>query len=46
MESELEALHTNNTWIEVDLPHEKKAIGYRWVYKIKLKLMGLLKDKG
>lgn len=37
MQSELKALHDNNTWDLVPLPHGKKAIGSKWVYKIKHK---------
>jgi len=40
VESELQALHTNNTWTEVDLPPGKKAISCKWVYKIKFKADG------
>jgi len=40
MEFELQALHTNNTWTEVDLPPGKKAISCKWVYKIKFKADG------
>ena len=36
MESEIQALHANNTWTEVDLPKGKKAISCKWLYKIKL----------
>lgn len=42
MKKELEALHKNNTWTLVPLPKGKKAIGYRWVYKVKLKSDGSL----
>ena len=35
MKAELQALQTNNTWTLTDLPANKKAIGCRWVYKIK-----------
>ena len=42
MEKEINALQTNNTWEEVDLPPNKKAIGYKWVYKTKLKANGSL----
>ena len=35
MQAELQALQTNNTWTLTDLPANKKAIGCRWVYKIK-----------
>ncbi|KAL0402464.1 UNVERIFIED_CONTAM: Retrovirus-related Pol polyprotein from transposon RE1 [Sesamum latifolium] len=37
---ELSALEKNNTWEVVDLPRGKKAIGCKWVYKIKLKADG------
>ncbi|KAH0638973.1 hypothetical protein KY285_035559 [Solanum tuberosum] len=35
MQSEIKALEDNKTWELVDLPRGKKAIGCRWVYKIK-----------
>ncbi|KAK0605571.1 hypothetical protein LWI29_028241 [Acer saccharum] len=35
MQEEIEALHKNKTWELVPLPHGRKAIGNRWVYKIK-----------
>ena len=31
----MEALHRNNTWELVPLPQGRKAIGNKWVYKIK-----------
>ncbi|XP_070031751.1 uncharacterized mitochondrial protein AtMg00820-like [Nicotiana tomentosiformis] len=37
MTQEFEALYTNHTWDLVNLPAGKKAIGCRWVYKIKHK---------
>ncbi|KAJ0435793.1 putative RNA-directed DNA polymerase [Helianthus annuus] len=40
MNSEMEALHRNNTWTLVDLPHGRKAIGCKWIYKIKYKANG------
>jgi len=40
MTQEFEALHTNHTWDLVPLPAGKKAIGCRWVYKIKHKADG------
>jgi hypothetical protein len=40
MQAELDALEANNTWVLTTLPFGKKAIGYRWVYKIKLKFDG------
>ena len=36
MQQELQALSANNTWLLVDLPTNKKPIGSKWVYKIKL----------
>ena len=42
MNTEIEALRANNTWTEVDLPHGKKAISSKWVYKTKLKADGSL----
>lgn len=35
MQSEIQALEDNVTWSLVDLPPRKKALGSRWVYKIK-----------
>ncbi|KAD3336127.1 hypothetical protein E3N88_31646 [Mikania micrantha] len=35
METELEAIHKNNTWTLVNLPVNHKAIGLKWVYKLK-----------
>ncbi|GAA0184678.1 transmembrane signal receptor [Lithospermum erythrorhizon] len=35
MQKEVQALHENCTWEVVDLPKDKKAIGCKWVVKIK-----------
>lgn len=35
MKSELQELETQNTWNIIDLPKDRKALGGRWVYKIK-----------
>ncbi|KAH9668902.1 Integrase catalytic domain-containing protein [Citrus sinensis] len=35
MQEEIEALHKNKTWELIPLPHGRKAIGNKWVYKIK-----------
>ena len=35
MKSEISALDANNTWTVVPLPPGKKAIGCKWVFKIK-----------
>lgn len=40
MIQELQALRDNQTWSLVPLPLGKKAIGCRWVYKIKYKADG------
>lgn len=40
MHQELAALEMNNTWELTDLPAGKKAIGCKWVYKVKLKADG------
>lgn len=42
MNKELIALSNNNTWELVYLPKGKKAIGSKWVYKVKLKADGSL----
>ena len=36
MEEEIQALEDNKTWEIVSLPIGKKAIGCKWVYKIKV----------
>ncbi|XP_015068864.1 uncharacterized protein LOC107013473 [Solanum pennellii] len=40
MQSEIKALEEKSTWSIVDLPPGKKAIGCKWVYKIKYKATG------
>ena len=40
---EIKALSDNHTWDVVTLPHNKKPIGNRWVYKVKLRSDGTLK---
>jgi len=42
MYNEIKALELNNTWSIVDLPPSKKAIGCKWVYKVKLKSDGTI----
>lgn len=42
MQTELQALDKNNTWDVVPLPHSKRPIVCKWVYKIKLKSDGTL----
>ncbi|XP_071738670.1 uncharacterized protein [Rutidosis leptorrhynchoides] len=40
MNTEIDALMRNNTWVLVDLPKGRKPIGSKWVYKIKHKASG------
>ena len=42
MDKEINALERNKTWDLVTLPTEKKAIGCKWVYKMKYKSDGSL----
>ena len=42
MKAEIEALERNGTWKIEDLPPGKKAIGCKWVYKIKYKSDGTI----
>ncbi|GJU41558.1 ribonuclease H-like domain-containing protein [Tanacetum coccineum] len=40
MNSKIEALNDNQTWVITDLPPGRKAIGNKWIYKIKYKSSG------
>lgn len=40
MKQELQALENNNIWVLTNLPKGKKAIGCKWVYKVKFQLNG------
>ena len=40
MNDEMESMRTNQVWDLVDLPLERKAIGNKWVLKIKRKADG------
>jgi hypothetical protein len=42
MDDELGSIRDNNTWKLVDLPNNHKAIGLKWVYKIKKDTEGKL----
>ncbi|KAL2921578.1 Retrovirus-related Pol polyprotein from transposon TNT 1-94 [Bienertia sinuspersici] len=42
MEKKIQALEQNNTWDLVALPKGKKAVGCKWVYRIKLKADGTI----
>lgn len=35
MKEELDSIEKNNTWSLVDLPKDRKAIGCKWVFKVK-----------
>ena len=35
MEKEMESLHTHDVWDLVELPRDRKAVGSKWVYKLK-----------
>ena len=46
MDEEVDALDNNDTWMLTPLPEGKKAIGCKWVYKIKCNANGSLsRDK-
>ncbi|GKF03138.1 ribonuclease H-like domain-containing protein, partial [Tanacetum coccineum] len=40
MNAEIEALNENHTWEITDLPPNRKAIGNKWIYKVKYKSSG------
>ncbi|GKB22798.1 ribonuclease H-like domain-containing protein [Tanacetum coccineum] len=42
MNNEIEALNRNNTWTICDLPPRRKAIGSKWLWKIKYKSTGAI----
>ena len=42
MHKKIKALLDNHTWDVVSLPYNKKPIGNRWIYKVKLRLDGTL----
>ena len=35
MENEIVSLHDNNVWELVELPEDRKAVGSKWVFKVK-----------
>ena len=35
IDSEMQSLYENNTWTLVDLPKDRKAIGSKWIFKLK-----------
>lgn len=40
-QDEIESIVKNNTWDLVDLPHGAKAIGLKWIFKIKRNADGI-----
>ena len=42
MKEEIAALHQNKTWILIPRSNDMNVIGYKWVYKTKLKADGTL----
>ena len=36
MDKEIHALETTKTWILTPLPLDKRSIGHKWVYRMKL----------
>lgn len=43
MNAKIATLEMNNTWTIIDLSPSKKAIGCKWVYKVKYKAVGSVK---
>jgi hypothetical protein len=42
MQDELDAIVGNDTWSLTDLPHGHRAIGLKWVYKLKRDKQGAI----
>ena len=42
MQREIDALEMNETWVVADLPPGKKALGCKWIYKIKYQSNGTI----
>ena len=40
MKQEMKSLRDNCTWNLVQLPQDRKAVGSKWIYKIKIKADG------
>lgn len=40
MNSEIEAIEKNDTWVLTDLPRGGKMIGVKWIYKTKINEKG------
>ncbi|XP_073507724.1 alpha-1,3-mannosyl-glycoprotein 4-beta-N-acetylglucosaminyltransferase C isoform X1 [Phyllobates terribilis] len=39
-ETEIKSMHDSNTWTLTDLPEGRKAIGYKWIFKVKYQTDG------
>lgn len=44
MHDEMRSLSDNNTWELVELPNDRRAIGCKWVYKIKTDATGAIQQ--
>ena len=42
MNDKMEALQKNSIWELVSLPEEKKMVGYRWIFTVKLNPDGII----
>ena len=42
MQEELDSLYINEVWDSVDIPQDRKAVGNKWVIKIKRKVDGTI----
>ena len=43
MQQEINAVKDNDTWEIVDIPTDKKALGYKWIFKMKYRFDGHVK---
>ena len=43
MEKEMESLKTNEVWNLVELPENRKAVGSKWVFRVKTNADGTVK---
>lgn len=42
IDAKLHSIMLNNTWVLVDLPQGCKIISYKWIFRKKLKLDGIV----
>jgi hypothetical protein len=45
MEEEMKAIVSNDTWTMIDLPAQRKAIGLKWVFRVKRDKHGAYKAR-